>query len=143
MVVAVEIGERIRQLGLIPIAIGNDLIELGLIGTRIDFGERVAGLFGLSFCEGYLRYLPLDLASYDDCVIGDDRSDAAQIDWDIAAGNGAGDDRYRRTWQRRSRFPSAPMDQDEHTGDGEDDDNRASENCSSWSHQPSSEDARF
>jgi hypothetical protein len=79
--------------------------------------------------------LPLDLAAYDDCVIGDDRSDPAQIDWHIAAPDGAGDDRYRRRcrWRRRSPFSRAPMGQDE-TGDGEDDHKRGSENCNSSSH---------
>ena len=40
LVVAVEIGVRVCELGLIAIARGDHLVELGLIGTRIDLASR-------------------------------------------------------------------------------------------------------
>ena len=84
-VVAVEIGEGVGELGLIAIAGGGHLVELGLIGTRIDFGEQVAGIHGLPFGEGDLGDLSLDLAAHHDGVVGDDGADAAQIDRHVAA----------------------------------------------------------
>src|SRR4029077_12065434 len=101
---------------------------------------RVAGFYGLSFGKGNLCDLSLYLAAHDDGVIGNDGSDAAEIDRDVAAADGAGNDGNCEWLRRRrgGRLPRTPMGQDEHTGDGEDDDNRASENCSSSSHQPSS-----
>ena len=52
--VAIEIGQGVRKLGLIAIARGGHLIELRLIGTRIDLCEQVAGMHGLPFGEGDL-----------------------------------------------------------------------------------------
>jgi hypothetical protein len=117
---------------------------LSLVGTRIDFRERVPGFYGLSFGKSDLSDLPLDLAAHDDGVIGNDGSDTAEIDRDVAAADGAGNDRNGEGfWRRRGgRLPRAPMGQDKHTGDGEDDDNRIRENRSPSSHQPSSVGAR-
>ena len=42
--VAIEVGKRICQLGLIAIARGGHLIELRLIGAGIDLGEQIAGV---------------------------------------------------------------------------------------------------
>ena len=56
--VAIEIGERIGELRLIAIARGGHLVELRLVGPRIDLGQQVAGLDGLPFGEGDLRSVP-------------------------------------------------------------------------------------
>src|SRR4029078_10557845 len=111
LIVSVEISLLVCKLGLIAIAGAHHLVELSLIGSRVDFGERVAGFYGLSLGEGNLCDLTLNLAANDDGVIGDDRSDPAQIDWHIATGNGAGDDRYGRgCWRRRAcRISRAPF----------------------------------
>ena len=140
LVVAVEIGERIGELGLVAIAGGHHLVELGLIGTRIDFGERVAGLYRLPFGEGDLGDLPLDLAAHDDGVVGNDGSDAAEIDRHIAAADGAGDDRNgegRRRW-RGGGLAGAPMREKEDATGREAGDHQRNENGNSSSHLPSS-----
>ena len=43
--VATEIGLRVRELRLIAIARGGDLVELRLVGPRIDLGEQVTGVY--------------------------------------------------------------------------------------------------
>src|ERR1700730_6937218 len=50
-VVAVGIGQRIGQLRLIAISVRGQLIDLGLIGTRVDLREQVAGVYVLAFRE--------------------------------------------------------------------------------------------
>ena len=49
--VAIEIGLRIDQLGLIALAVGDRLVELCLIGARINLGQRVTLVHGLSLLE--------------------------------------------------------------------------------------------
>ena len=78
LAIAREIGLGIRELGLVAVAIGGQLFDLGLIGPRIDLCEQIAGLDGLSFGEGDLDELSLDLAAHDVGVVGDHRADAAQ-----------------------------------------------------------------
>ena len=80
MGVAVEIGLRVHELRLIAIARGGHLVDLGLVGPRIDLREQVAGMYGLPFGEVDADDLSLDLAAHDDGVIGDDGADAGQID---------------------------------------------------------------
>ena len=60
--VAVEIGQRIRELGLIAIAVCRQLFDLRLIGTRIDLREQIAGMDGLPLGEVDADDLALDLA---------------------------------------------------------------------------------
>ena len=97
--VAVEIGERIRQLRLIAIAVRRQLFDLGLIGTWIDLGEQVAGMDSLPFGEVDADELALNLAAYDHRIIGDDGADAGQIDRHVVLSDRSGDDRHRR-WRR-------------------------------------------
>ena len=102
--VAGEIGLGVHELGLIAIALGGHLVELRLVGTRIDLREQVAGMHGLPFGEVDADDLSLDLAAHDDRVVGDDRADAGQIDRHVMLGDRSGDDRHRRDrgcWRRR------------------------------------------
>ena len=87
------------ELRLIAVAVGGHLIELGLVGTRIDLREQVAGMHGLPFGEVDPDELALDLAAHDDGVVGDHRADAAQVDRHVVLGDRSGDDRHRR-WRR-------------------------------------------
>src|ERR1700730_7761656 len=102
--VASEIGLRIRELGLIAIARGRQLVDLGLVGTGIDLGEQIAGMYGLSFREVDADDLSLDLAAHDHRVIGNDGADAGQIDRYIVLSDHSGDDRHRRCRSRRRRW---------------------------------------
>ena len=56
--IASEIGLGVRELGLIAIARGGHLVELRLVGTRIDLREQVAGMHGLPFGEVDLTSCP-------------------------------------------------------------------------------------
>ncbi len=102
--VAIEIGLRVRELGLIAIARGGDLVDLRLVGPRIDLREQVAGMHGLPFGEVDADDLSLDLAAHDHRVVGDDGADAGQIDRHVMLSDHSGDDRHRRyrsRWRRR------------------------------------------
>ena len=99
--VSVEIGLGIVDLGLIAIAIGDRLVELRLIRTRIDLGEEIALLDRLPLREGDLDELAGDLAAHDYVVIGDDRADAAQVDRYVVL--------EHRSWQRPARPPAGRL----------------------------------
>ena len=109
--VAVEIGLGVCELGLIAIARGRQLVDLRLVGPRIDLCEQVAGMHGLPFGEGDLGDLSLDLAAHEDGVVGDDRADAAQIDRHVLLRDHAGDDGYRRCrrWRQCRSLDGRPM----------------------------------
>jgi hypothetical protein len=92
--VPVEIGLCIVDLGPVAIAIGDRFVELGLVWTRIDFGEKITLLHRLSLCESDLDELAGDLAAYDHVVISDHRAHTAQIDLDIALEHRTGNDRH-------------------------------------------------
>ena len=98
--VAGEIGLGVDELGLIALEIGRVLIDQGLVGTRIDLREQVAGMNGLAFGEVDADDLPLDLGAHDVGVVRDHRADAGKIDWHVMLGDRCGDDRHRR-WGRR------------------------------------------
>src|SRR3979409_1818516 len=105
MAVTLEIGLGVRELGLIAIARRGHLVELRLVGTRIDLREQVAGPRGLPFGEIDADDLSLNLAAHDHCVIGDDGADSGQIDRHVMLIDRSGDDRHRRDrrwwWRRR------------------------------------------
>ena len=63
--VATEIGLGVCKLGLIAIARGGHLIDLRLIGPRIDLCEQIARMHGLPFGEVDLGDLSLDLAAHE------------------------------------------------------------------------------
>ena len=83
------------KLGLIAIARGDHLVDLGLVGPRIDLREQVAGVHGLPFGEVDADDLSLDLAADDDRIIGDDRADAGANRSARRAGDHSSDDRHR------------------------------------------------
>ena len=101
--IALEIGLRVRKLGLIAAAVRGRLIELRLIRTRIDQGEQIAGFDTLPFGEVDFRDLTLDLASDDHGVVGDHRADALQINGYVVADDAAGNDGSGWDGRRRSR----------------------------------------
>ena len=94
--VAVEISERVRQLRLIAIAVRRQLVDLGLIGTRIDLRQQIADMDGLAFGEIDADELALNLAAHDDRVVGDNGADAGQIDRYVVLSDCSGNDRHRR-----------------------------------------------
>ena len=94
--VAVEIGQRIRQLRLIAVSVRRQLFDLGLIGTRIDLRQQIAGMDGLAFGEIDADELALNLAAHDNRIVSDDGADAGQIDRHVVLSDCAGDDRHRR-----------------------------------------------
>src|SRR5262249_25056075 len=120
--VTLEIGLRVRELGLVAAAVRVRLIELRMIRARINHGEQVAGLYGLPFGEIDFRDLSLDLAADDHGVIGDHRADTLQINWHIAAGDGArnhGDGWHHRRGRRcRLDMPLRHADTGNDRGDG-------------------------
>ena len=103
--IAIEISLGVRKLGLITIARGGHLVELGLVRPRIDLCEEVARIYGLPFGEVDADDLSLDLAVHDHRVVGDDRADPGQIDRHVMLSDHSGDDRHRRY---RSRVVAAP-----------------------------------
>jgi len=102
LAVTIKIGLGILELSRVTIARGGHLVELRLIGSRVDLRKQVAGVDGLPFAEGNLGDLPLDLAAHDDGVVGDHGADAAQINRYIMLSDRSGDDRHA-CWCRRSR----------------------------------------
>ena len=108
--VAAQVGDCIGELRLIPIAIGDHLVELRLVGPWIDLGEQIAGLDGLPFGEGDLGELTLDLAPHNVGIVADHRADAAQIERHLVTAHDAGDNghrgrcdgRYNRLFKGRS-----------------------------------------
>ena len=78
--VAVEIGHGVGELGLIAVAVGDQLIELRLIGAWVDLREQIAGMHGLAFGEGDPDELARNLAAHDHGVVGDDRADPGEVD---------------------------------------------------------------
>ena len=111
--IAREIGLGIHELGLVAVAIGGQLFDLGLIGPRIDLREQIAGLDGLSFGEGDLDELSLDLAAHDVGVVGDHRADAAQVDRNVLSVDGRsdhrdGDVRHRNGRRGGPQLPEIP-----------------------------------
>src|SRR5258708_31843872 len=69
--VASEIGLGILELGLIAVEVCSELVDLSLVGTRIDLREQVAGMHFLPFGEVDADDLSLDLGTHDIGVIGD------------------------------------------------------------------------
>ena len=111
--VSVQIGLCIDDLRLIAIAVGDRLVELRLIGARIDLGEEIALLDRLSLREGDLDELAGDLAAHDHVVIGDHGTYAAQVDRHVVLEHRSRDDRHRlrsdayRSWFGGAELPAA------------------------------------
>ena len=85
----------------IALAVGDRLIELGLIGAGVDLCQQIALVHHLAFCEGDPDQRSLDLAAHDDRVPGIDRADAVQIDRHVAGLDRRRDDGHgwgRRNW---------------------------------------------
>ena len=96
----VDLG--IRQVCLVAVAIGDRLIELGLIRSRVDHREHIAFLHLLTLAEADFDELAGDLAAYEHVVIRDHRADAAQVDRNIAAFDSGGNDAHGRRRRGRS-----------------------------------------
>jgi hypothetical protein len=90
-----EIGLGILELRLIAFQVSGVLIDQGLIGTRINLCEQVAGMHGLAFGEVDADDLPLDLGTHDVRVVSDHRAYPAKIDRHVMLRDRAGDDRHR------------------------------------------------
>ena len=96
-----EIGAGIGELGLVALQISLELVDLGLVGARIDLREQVAGMDGLSFGEVDADELALDLGPHDVGVVGNHGADAVPVDRHVMLGDHAGHDGDRR--RRRCR----------------------------------------
>jgi hypothetical protein len=134
--VAREIGLRVCELGLIAALVGDVLVELGLVGARIDLRQEVADVNGLSFGEIDLRDLSLDLTADDDGVVSDDRADALQVDRHIVARDHAGHHRSRGgcSWSGRRPREREVMRRRENADDRHSSDRYACGNQESSSH---------
>jgi hypothetical protein len=89
--VAGKICLRVRQLGPVAVAIGCELLDLGLVWTGIYLCKQIAGLDRLALGEGDLDDLSLDLTAHDVSVVGDHRAYAAQVNRDIPASDRGSD----------------------------------------------------
>ena len=105
--VAIEIGLRILELGLIAISVGGELFDLRLVRTRVDLREQVASVHVLSFLEVDADDLSLDLGAHDVRVEGDDGADTGQIDRYVVLGDHSGDDWRRRDAGVAAEFSAA------------------------------------
>ena len=83
--VAIEVNLGVLQVRLVAVTIGDRLIELCLIRSRVDLREHIAVLHKLTLVEADLDKLPGDLAADEHVVVGDHRADAAQVDRNIMA----------------------------------------------------------
>jgi hypothetical protein len=101
--IAVEIDARIFKMRLVAVAIGDRLIELRLVGSRVDLAEQVALLDRLPLDEINLDQLAGNLAAHDHIVVGNDGADAAQIDRHVMAHHGSRDDAHRHRRRRCGR----------------------------------------
>src|ERR1700730_295186 len=133
-----KISLGVHELGLIAIARGGDLIDLCLVGPRIDLCEQIAGMHGLPFGEVDAHDLSLDLAAYDYRVVGDDGADAGQIDRHVVRSDGSGHHRDRRrccsSTRRRRPFEREFMRDGETTADRQDGDQQSGGNDNLASH---------
>src|SRR6266436_6701496 len=99
--VAFEIGLGIDELGLVALQVSGVLVDQGLIGTRIDLREQIAGMHGLAFGEVDAVDLPLDVGAHHVGVVRDHRADTGKIDRHVVLGDRPTDDRRRRLWSGR------------------------------------------
>src|SRR5580704_188005 len=106
--VSIEVDLGVLQVCLIAVAIGDRLIELGLIRTWVDLANEIVLLHGLPLFESNLNQLPGNLAAHDDVVEGNDGTDAPQVYRNVVALHRRCDDadRRRRCGRRRRHFGS-------------------------------------
>src|SRR5262245_8672633 len=101
--IAIEIGNRVGELRLIAIAGCGHLIDLCLIGARVDLSEEIAGVHRLALGEIDADDLPLDLGANGDRIIGDHGADPCQIDRHVVLSDRCGNHRYngrcRQLWR--------------------------------------------
>jgi len=100
LAIASEIGLGIDKLGLIALQVSRVLVNQGLIGTRIDLREQVAGMHGLALGEVDADDLSLDLGAHDVGIVRNHCADTAKIDRHVMLRDRSGDDRHRG-WGRR------------------------------------------
>ena len=95
MRVAFEIALGVGELRLVQRLLGDRLVELRLIGGRIDLGEQVAFLDVLAFLEIDAEDVAIDLRPNGDSVPGLRRANTVEVDRDIADAGLGCDDGHR------------------------------------------------
>ena len=93
--VALEIELGIGELGGVERLLGDRLVELRLVGDRIDVREHVAALHVLAFLEVDGEYLPVDLRANGDGIAGLGRAHPFEPDRHIGDVRLHGHDRDR------------------------------------------------
>src|ERR1700719_1833111 len=83
--ISIEVDLGVLQVCLVAVAIGDGLIELGLVRAWVDLAEEIALLHGLPLFESNLDQLPGNLAAHDDVVEGNDGADAPQVYRNVVA----------------------------------------------------------
>src|SRR5262249_14678209 len=91
LIVTLEIGAGVGELGLIAFEIARELIDLRLIWSRIYLREQITRMHGLALGEVDTDDLALNLGSHHIGVVSDDGADTVQIDRDIMLRDRAGD----------------------------------------------------
>ncbi len=117
--IPIEIGLRIGEMGLVAAQRRLCLIELRLIGARIDLGEQIAGLDRLAFLEVDAYQQPRDLAADRRRVQRRHRAEAGQDDRHVVTLDGGCDDGNRRERRRRRRrrlIPIRPGEEEDPAG---------------------------
>ena len=108
---------RVDELRLGEIAGGGHLVDLRLIGTRIDLCQQVALVHVLPFDEVDADDLSLDLAGDQHRVVGDNRADAGEVDRHVVLRDRSGNDRNCRAGTERAagsqRIVAVPGRRDE------------------------------
>jgi hypothetical protein len=82
--VALQVPLRVGELGLVEHLLGDSLVELRLVGGRIDLGQHVAALHVLAFLEVDAQDASIHLRTHRHRVACLGRADAFEVDRHIA-----------------------------------------------------------
>jgi hypothetical protein len=87
-------GDRdaVGRADLVERLLGSRLVELSLVGGRIDLGQDIAALDVLSLLEAQAEDAAVDLRSHGDRVAGLGRADAVEMDGHVGNAGLGGDD---------------------------------------------------
>ena len=99
-----QIEARVRERRFILRLLGDRLIELRLVGARVDFGKHEAAGDVLPFLEGHLHDLPADLRTHRDGVECFHIADRIEVDRHVGVARSR-DQHRRRLVLERARAP--------------------------------------
>ena len=111
LLVALQIELGIGEQRFVVRLGGDDLVELRLIGTRVDLGEQIAGLHVLALDEDDFVQGPVDANVDGHGVVGLNRAEPGEINRHVAGLRHRGDHRYRRNGRHGRGFEQFPQQQ--------------------------------